>query len=248
MGIPSRADPARGNVRSLIQEHDMAAGLLPGGEGAEGARSDRPDPGLVALLSLQLLLLAFFILLTALSQYEQDRVQRVVESVSDAFGVRFDSSAPQPVSHGALDFHEAMKPVAEELRRVAVAALPLRLEIELRRDGELRVELPYDILFGLADASPRATVRPLLVALSRALTGQRFENRSWTLEAATRVAGFGRSGSALERDLAIRRSAALVRSLEALGLPSERLAAGLLDGSAQSLRLSVRPPTAAVAR
>lgn len=220
----------------------MAAGPLPGGEGTEGARSDRPDPGLVALLSLQLLLLAFFILLTALSQFEQDRVKSVVESVTDAFGVPFNSPVPQPVSPGSLGFHEAMKPVAEELRRVAAAALPLRIEIELRRDGELRVEIPYDALFGLADASPRASVRPLLVALSRALTGRRFEDLPWTLDASARLAGVGTGGSARERDLAVRRAAAVVRSLDALGLPRERLAAGLLEGAAQSLRLTVRPP------
>ncbi|MEX2630673.1 MAG: hypothetical protein WD341_12110 [Tistlia sp.] len=222
----------------------MAAGPLPGGPGPERA-GDRPDPGLVALLSLQLLLLAFFILLTALSQYEQDRVQRVVESVTDAFGVPFESAEPQPLSAGSLGFHEAMKPVAEELRRVAAAALPVRIEIKLHQDGELRIEIPYQALFGLADASPRATVRPLFVTLSRALLGHRFADRAWTLDASSRLAGFPGRGSALERDLAVGRAAAVVRSLAALGLPAERLAAGLLDGPDQSLRLRVRPPAIA---
>lgn len=224
----------------------MAAGPLPGRQDAEGAQERGPDPGLVALLSLKLLLLAFFILLTALSNFEQDRVHRVVESVTDAFGVRYVAVDEQPVSAGGLGFYEAMKPIVEELRRVASATLPVRIEIELRRDGELRVEIPYDSLFGLADASPRGTVRPLLVALARALSGRRFEDHSWELDASARLAEAGRRGEAVERDLAVRRAAAVARSLAALGLPRERLSAGLLGDSAQSLRLTVHPPAVAV--
>lgn len=226
----------------------MAAGPLPGEQGAEGAQERRPDPGLVALLSLQLLLLAFFILLTALSKFEQDRVHRVVESVTDAFGVRYVSADEQAVSPGGLGFYEAMKPIAERLRRVASATLPVKIEIELRQDGELRVEIPYDALFGLADASPRGTLRPLLVALARALAGPRFEELPWVLDASARLADLGRRSEAVERDLAVRRAAAVVRSLAALGLPAERLSAGLLEDAAPSLRLTVRPPAVAVAR
>ncbi|SMF68041.1 Flagellar motor protein MotB [Tistlia consotensis] len=220
----------------------MAAGPLPAGEETEGTVRRGADPGLIAQLSLLLLLLAFFILMTALSRFEQDRVHRVVESVTDAFGVRVALPLQQPVSAGGLGFYDAMKPVAEQLRRVVAATLPVKIEIEVRRDGELRIEIPYDVLFGIADASPRATVRPLLVALTRALNGQRFESQPWMLDASARLADFGGRTPAIERDLAVRRAGAVVRSLAALGLPSGRLAAGLLDDAAPSLRLTVRPP------
>lgn len=219
----------------------MAAGPLPRGDERQGAQSNKPDPGLVALLSLKLLLLAFFILLTALSRYEQDRVHKVVESVTDAFGARFVSEIAQPRSAAGLGFHEAMKPVAEELRRTAAATLPVELEIEVRRDGELRIEIPYDLLFDPTDAAPRATVRPLFVAVARALTGPRFEDHPWTMEASARLPGLGSRGVGLESDLAVRRAAGVVRSLRALGLPEDRLAAGLLDGDARRLRIAVRP-------
>src|SRR5690606_18140192 len=99
-----------------------------------------------------------FILLAALSQYEQERVYRVVESVTDAFGTPFASDIAQPSGEAGLGFHDAMKPVAEQLRRVVAESLPIEVSIELRRDGELRVELPYELLFDPADAAPRATV------------------------------------------------------------------------------------------
>lgn len=221
----------------------MAAGPLSEGRSAEDARRHGPDPGLVALLSLQLLLLAFFILLTVLSRYELDRVHRVVESVAGTFGVRVSQSAPQPVTTGGLGFYDAMRPIAEQLRRVAAMTLPVKVEIALRRDGELRVEIPYDALFSAGDASPRSTLRPLFAAIARALRGRRFETHYWALDASTRPVAFrgGDRSEEAERDLAIRRAAAVVRSLVTLGLPDERLAAGLLDDDDRALRLTVRP-------
>ncbi len=223
----------------------MVAGPLPGADEtvrpSPGEGDGKADPGLVALLSLQLLLLAFFILLTALSRFEQDRVHRVVESVTDSFGVPFVASAPQPAAHGSLGFHEAMKPIVEELRRVAAATLPVELEIELRRDGELRIEIPDDLLFGAADATPRATVRPLLTAVARALNGPRFEARPWALDASARAVPLPGRDRAGAQELAVRRAAATARSLAALGLERARLAAGLLDDGRRSLRLTVRP-------
>ena len=217
----------------------MAAGPLPKDEAMQ--QDSRPDAGLVALLSLKLLLLAFFILLTALSRYEQDRVTKVVDSVTDAFGSRFVKDVAQPRSHAGLGFHDAMKPVAEELRRTVAAALPVDVEIELRQDGELRIDIPANLLFDGGGTAPRATVRPLFVALARALTGPRFEDHAWALDAAARLPGLASRGLADEADLAIRRSAAVVRSLRALGLPQDRLAAGLLDEEGDRFRVAVRP-------
>lgn len=219
----------------------MAAGPLPRGEKPVGSEDDKADPGMVALLSLNLLLLAFFILLIALSRFEQNRVERVVESITQAFGARFDSEFTQPSSPAGLGLYDAMKPVAEALRRTVAATLPVEVAIEVRRDGELRIEIPSEVLFASDAAAPLATVRPLLVELARALTGPRFEAHPWSLDASAPLSSLAGGASAAERDLAIRRAAALVRSLRGLGLPEGHLAAGLLEGDTQMVRLAVRP-------
>ena len=54
-----------------------------------GARQG--DPNVVALLSLKLILLGFFILLNALSEYEESRTRMVLESVNEAFNGRVDA-------------------------------------------------------------------------------------------------------------------------------------------------------------
>ena len=51
--------------------------------------TDPKDPTVLTLLSLKLLLLAFFILLTSLAEFQEDRTRQVLESVSRPSTARF---------------------------------------------------------------------------------------------------------------------------------------------------------------
>ena len=81
----------------------------------ESASATGVEIGLISLLSLKLLLLAFFILLSALSEFETLKVRTALQSVTEAFDGRLNV-AHYRAANGADQDHEhrRLKPAAEQ--------------------------------------------------------------------------------------------------------------------------------------
>ncbi len=199
------------------------------------------DPNIVALLSLQLLLLAFFILLNAISSYEEQKVEQVVSSVNQAFDGRV--AAPQDLA----DVEAAVGPLpgsvqlSRRVRNLFASTLPMARIEQDEQLGELRIEIPTDSLFAADDPRLRAAPAVLFNRLARALGPERPEDLEARLEVLVGVAADALSALGTQpQALPVLRAGELARSLAARGLPAERLSVGILPGAEGWVRLVLR--------
>lgn len=209
---------------------------------APGAGSDGPSfqAMLVPLLTVELLLLAFFILLNAVSNIEDRRTQSVLESVRAAFG-----AAETEDAEADLDTPDVS--LAELERQIAMLAHALgAVEGQApAQENALWIDLPVQALF-----------RPGEDRLSAAQA--RFIDRLAALLAQT-PAGHGYEVAVLrgsadaadaDTDLRLRQAAAMAAALRAKVEPRGTIAAGLVPDPAIGMRLAVswRPTEPARAR
>ena len=124
-----------------------------------GGEPDNPpeagDGPLVSLLSLKLLLLAFFILLNAMSELEALKVRAVLESVTKAFDGRLvveENVARSAAAEGPLEGAEIF---LKETGRIFNSLLPAVSRAESARSRSLIVELPIGTFFPKESAGCR---------------------------------------------------------------------------------------------
>jgi hypothetical protein len=196
------------------------------------------DPNIVALLSLKLLLLGFFILLNALSQYEEDRTRRVLISVNEAFDGRVevrDSEKTYPSALGPLEREAAL---IDAVGRLLDDLLPAVRTASTHDGTRLRLEISAGSIFrpGRTGLQPGRAL--LMRRLAGALTAERRGELSYRFEILHGLPdGAADPGSAEPAALAIRRGGVLARDLVARGVPAEKLSVGLLPGHPGRLRL-----------
>lgn len=200
----------------------------------------RGDPNMVALLSLKLLLLGLFILLNALSEYEQDRARRVIDSVNEAFNGQVQaarSHADHAAGLGALEEAATSLDTAGQLFE-QVAPVVRR---ETTREGErLWLELPASTLFRSGDVVLRSGRQHLLSRFAEALAVNRGRAAIQVeLLHGTARDAYGALAAAGPRALEPRRAGTLARHLTRLGLDPAWLSVGLLPGAPGRLRLVV---------
>lgn len=204
--------------------------------------SGRPDANVVALLSLKLLLLGFFILLNALSQYEEDRARLVLESVNEAFNGRvqaLESLSPNSAALGPLDESAGLVNAVGDLFESMIPAV----RTEASTGGSrLRLELSAGSMFrpGRAILQPgrELLLRRFAQALARdGQAGSEYEVEVYHGVATGTFQSLADSGA---RALEVRRSGALVRELIALGVPPGRLSSGIVPGRPGKLQLVVQ--------
>ncbi len=197
------------------------------------------DLNLVAMLSLYLLLLAFFILLNALSRLESDRTRTVIESINEAFDgqVRAPSSAkPYSAALGPLEDAAAL---IEELRQLFDSMLPA-IASETAADGPvLRLELSAEVLFMPRSSALRGGRAPLIERIARAL--RKAENAGLFVELEL-FHGLAAAPSAAQAaaGLEVQRMGVLVRAFAERGVPAERLSVGVLADKAGIVQLIFR--------
>lgn len=191
------------------------------------------DPNLVGLLSLQLLLLAFFILLVNMSTFDVQRVRSVLGSVQAAFS----EASTAPDSQDQLQRADSiiLSEIVEEIEGVLASTLQLD-RVARDGDGAITFELPADALFaaGTAQLAPGRDdiLRRLVAALDRRPAGYRYEVEM--LVGRTMPGGEG-AAPALE----IARAGALARTLHGQGAVESGLAAGLLPAAPGRLRIAI---------
>jgi len=213
----------------------MAASLL-----QRGGR--RRDPNIVAMLSLYLLLLAFFILLNTLSKLEEDRTRVVLESVNAAFNGRVESTASVKPYSAALGPLQDAASLMADLSRLFDQTLPA-VRTEVAADGlVLRLELTADALFRSGRVDLQVGRGLLLSRLSQALLSERNSALFFEMELLHGVPdkGVRTVAEAGDRSLEVRRMGVLVSELVARELPAERLSVGLVPGRPGVVQIVVR--------
>ncbi len=199
------------------------------------------DANVVALLSLKLLLLAFFIMLTAIARFEQEKVELVVSSVNDAFDGRIRSDVPHIELGSGLGPISGAAELTERIRNLFSSTLPMARVERSELFGELRVEIPTEALFFAEEARLRAGPTVLLSRLARLLGPERPAATDYDLEMLVGVDRDALSGlSSTPATLAPRRAGTLARDFARRGMPADKLSVGLLPGSEGKVRLVMR--------
>jgi hypothetical protein len=184
------------------------------------------NSNIVALLSLKILLLAFFILLNALSSFEEERRAAVVDSVREAFQGLLPAERNVRSDPAANDIFEGSENVIETLNQLFGDKLPLVERPDSSAALTLQVDLAVSELFADQGSDLQPEGAETLRLIAGVLTDPRFARLGYRVDV---LYGLGGRGSGIEgNQAALQRAGALVRDLEQQGLPSPRLSAGLL--------------------
>ena len=202
----------------------------------------RSDPNIVALLGLKLLLLGFFILLNALSHYEEDRTRRVLRSVDQAFNGRVEalkSEAAYSAALGPLNGTEAMVDSVGALFSSQIPAVERNLSAAGTR---LRLELPVGSLFREDSATLQSGRGVLMKRFAEALTRNGRDRLNYEIEL---LHGIAREAipdliEAGAGSLEVRRTAARVRALTRRGVPADKLSVGVIPGRPGKVQIVVQ--------
>lgn len=200
----------------------------------------RVDPNIVALLGLKLLLLGFFILLNALSHFEDDRARRVLQSVDKAFNGRVEapeSAADYSAALGPLNGTEAMMDSVGSLFSSLIPAV----EQEVSAAGaRLRLELPVTSLFRLDSAALQSGRGVLMKRFAEALTRNGRGRLNYEVELLHGIARDATPDLVGADALEVRRAAALVLALAKRGVPSDKLSVGVIPGRPGKVQIVVQ--------
>lgn len=208
----------------------------------------RSDPNVIALLSLKLLLLAFFILLNALSVIEEDKQRVVIDSVSQAFDGRiqaYKNLSEQAAGAGQLS---GAKELANELADLLDATLPAIRLNEGASNSEVRVELPSSMLFARNATELNPGRDLLLQRLTKAILAASTKGVIFRAEIRHGVPGdaLTRLDELQGRSVELRRLGHLAQQLADAGLPLERISAGLEIDRPGAIFLNFRSEETAV--
>ncbi len=187
---------------------------------------------IVALLSLKILLLAFFILLNALSSFEEERRDAVVESVREAFQGLVPaeySASSTPAGAGVL---EGAEDAYAALKQLFSTNLDLIEDRNASGALTLQVDLAVTDLFTEQGVALRPDGAEILRIVAGVLGEQRLAGMGYQIDIL-----YGLDGSDGGSGEAVLRAGALARGLERLGLAPEHLSAGLMPGLSDRVRL-----------
>lgn len=199
--------------------------------------NDRADGSVIILLSLYLLLLAFFIMLTALSQRELSRAEAAVGSVVKVFRPDIANRTVDKSTEAPTGLFRARDAYLSSVRAAFADTLPVA-EFEVLEDGNLlRAEVPVENLFRPGTTELFGSSETLLGGLGSALNRREPELRL-RLEVELRSGPTLPTGDQLGRVLEVRRVAALSRALRAQGAPARLIAVGVMSGDPDKVRFS----------
>ena len=211
---------------------------VPTGRDREGSSN------IVLLLSLMLILLAFFILLNSLSEFEADKTHAVIESVNRAFNGKIESGDRTPAYSASLGALPEAEAKMREVGSLFEAIIPSARVKRTRRANAVRVELSAASLFRPAGVKLRPGGEILIQRLAQLLARDPRGSPSYDLEVLLGVGAPPAGGAGPvtpdPRSLEVRRAALLAQRLVEEGLPPPMLSIGLLPRQPGTLRFVVR--------
>lgn len=200
------------------------------GESHQGFGFGR-GPILMGLLGLQLMLLAFFIVLVSMSTFDQQRVDSVLGSIQQHFtGLSVPGEGTDEQSRADSIALDALR---EEVAGVLATALQLD-RVQRVGDGAVEIDVADDKLFanGTAQVLPgsEALFRQVIAALDRRPNGFRYEIDVLV----------GRDATTGTPTLEIAQAGALARAMIDAGAEPASMASGLQPGMPGRVRLVLR--------
>jgi Membrane MotB of proton-channel complex MotA/MotB len=202
---------------------------------AQAERGEPGDSSIVLLLSLNLILLAFFILLNAISEFEEAKTRQVIDSVNQAFYGQLEPTNAPALLNGS----PGLLPEAEALTNdVGSLFEPLVATVRSTRTARTRavhIELPSNALFGIGKDSLRSNRKALFQRLAKTLLRRRARDLVYNLEILHGVPASGATGAARAQE--IRRVSGIVALLIGEGLTPEMLSIGVLPGKPGKVEL-----------
>ena len=189
------------------------------------------DPTLIQVLSLYLLLLAFFVILFNISKVEQFKTSVVTESLNSTFndsGQTTETPVPLTSAQGRVIADHAFQ---RRIGQLIAAEIPFAEINEIKPGSVLEARVPVDKLFENDDVAParRPWIERLADVLAGAPPGLRFD--------VDLMIGIGAESEHEHRALSLARAGRLAARLVAAGAPSGQVAAGLERGDASWVRL-----------
>lgn len=221
--------------RITVQRHESAAGKL-------------------LALSLFIMLLAFFIVLTALSSYEETRVVPIFQSLEMAFAstVRNESENKAAVS-GRSTLSTGEGTTLERLEALFRSIIPGRQVVRNSRTGTLHVNMDIETferaitmlsleqdLEGVREEARETFILPALVALLQAGQQGAPYHMDVLLEVGENPAQLMNS-TPDKTMLDMKRVGVFVQRIEDAGLPAKYVSAGLQKGQRGMVELFFRP-------
>lgn len=210
-------------------------------------KENAEDRNLVAMLGLNLILLAFFIVLTALADSSDEKASAVMESVNQTF----DSRLQRPTARYEQTLTEPVPSdqVFDNIGDLFTETLPGVEVVENSAHTALRIVVPLALVFPSSQSSAESVViaqsqEKLASRLWGALS--RYEEKGGTSEV-TLLYGLGahqtlKANQAFKEqgNLVTRRLDGLVRVFEQAGLPAHQIAVGVEQGYADKFLIVIR--------
>jgi outer membrane protein OmpA-like peptidoglycan-associated protein len=210
---------------------------------ASSGHVTRGNSNMMLLLSLNLILLAFFILLNSLADFETERARAVLASVKQAFNGKVEAAGQLPSLSSSLGALPEVEAKMREVGSLFEAIAPSAQAKSVRRANSVQIDFPASVLFRPGSQRLRQGREALLERFAESLRKGPEGAPRYLLEilvgtgSQTVVDGGAPTASA---SLELRRAAVLAARLSAQGAPLDGLSTGLRPGAADSLRFVVR--------
>ena len=190
-------------------------------------RQDEGDRNYVALLSLKLLLLAFFIMLNAMSSFEEEKARAVLQSVNSTFSGDASELQRHATFENALgDLDDKAKLVAE-IERLFESTIPAVERDQGSAQSYLRLRLPTESMF-IGEEIELASGRELLLKrIAAALNGYAEGGGFFEFEFLYGVSRDQTSKTIPNLEMLLMRSGVVANEIRSAGLPADKFAIGL---------------------
>ena len=182
----------------------------------------------VLLLSLKLILLAFFVLLNSLSEFETQKTQAVLDSVDRAFRGKIVTPRDAADTAASLGVLRLPRSLVNEIGSLFESFVPQAKMRQTRQATALRVEMPIGSLFKPGADKIRPERKVLIRRLARALMGDPSGVLKYELSFLHGLPE-GVAGRPAEAgvSLAVRRADSIARYLVRQAIPPDVVAVGL---------------------
>ncbi len=211
---------------------------------AQVEREGAGDSSIVLMLSLNLILLAFFILLNAISEFEEARTQQVIDSVNEAFHGQLEPIKAPALLNGSPGLLPEAEALTNDVGSLFESLVPAIRSTRTARTRAVHIEMPSVALFKIGQDTLRPDRKALIRRLAKALLRRSARDLVYTLEFLHGIPAGAAAGAGRAQE--IHRASSLAALLIREGLAPEILSIGVLPGRPGRVEfvLSVRTDTA----
>ena len=202
---------------------------------------DKPEPvkdtGPYLMLSLFLLLLAFFILLNSISTREEEKSRAVLSSLGSTFRSAVEKGATGEVLVSKLGANPEPEDLIAEMKRLWITAIPItRVEV-LTPGRKMEMIVPANKMFPGGESLLRKDREALFRAIGHVMStnARGFVNELEIVLGTESVSAesLRKGGSNLELDRAIETAERLVKS----GTPADTISVGIRRGNKRRVQM-----------